>query len=227
MICLDDQDYIKQALESCPFADEIVVVDGGSEDGTLLLIEEMKQAGLPIRLVRNRWDNDFGRQRQVSLNNVSPETDWWLRLDSDETYPPLFRDNVRIALELAGQDVVAYRVRQSNLYPDETHYAASHGGWETWSRIFRNIRTPEGKTALHWTGQVHEHIMMMTPDGLKDIAEDRITDWNAPVTHWGWLSDDRRKAREELYMEIPGSGVEKLGDLRDRPYEVRLLPHKP
>lgn len=226
MICLNEVDYIAYALNSCSFADEIVIFDGGSEDGTIELLHKLRHDGLPIyTIMRGKWRNDFAAPRNEALLAVSKDADWWLRLDADETFPPLFRDNVRLALEIAPKTTIALRCRQSNLYPDPTHYAASHGGWETWPRIFRNIRHQD-MTAFQWVGQVHEHVMIMGLDGLKDISEEQTTNWNAPVTHHGWLSDERRSEREELYMEIPGSGVEEPGDLRNRPYVVRLLPHQ-
>ncbi len=221
MIALNEAQYIHKAVSSCGFADEIVVVDGGSEDGTTNLIHiAAQEIGVVNHTIERLWGNHFGNQRQLSLLMVSDEADWWVRLDSDEVYPPVFVENIRSLLESVPDDCLCVRIRQVNLVDDSQHYSAARGGWETWPRIFRNIRLPDGSPAWKWIGQVHETPRLMGKTGLVD--PEPIT-FNLPVIHYGWLSDTRRQEREELYVEMNGSGF-KAGSLTKRTHVVRELP---
>ena len=73
MIVLNEQDHIARALSSCTFADEIIVVDGGSTDRT----QEILQSHDKVRIVRHPWTGHFGDQRQISLEHCTG--DWMIR----------------------------------------------------------------------------------------------------------------------------------------------------
>jgi glycosyltransferase involved in cell wall biosynthesis len=60
------------------FAQEIVVVDGGSKDAT----ESVARAHPLVKYVRRDWDGHFGRQKNVSFQHATG--DWILHLDTDE-----------------------------------------------------------------------------------------------------------------------------------------------
>ncbi len=224
LITQNEQNYIGGAVGSCTFADYICVVDGGSEDNTEKVARKACPKGADLIWQMVPWSDHFGNQRQHALHLVPYDADWWLRVDSDERYSQDFIEGIREVLEGLPEEILAVRIRQTNLYPDEEHYAASHGGWETWPRIFRNQQLPDGRHGYQWVGQVHEHLMWLTTEGLIDIPEEKVVTWNAQVYHYGWLEKARREEREDQYAEMPGSGVEKRGDLTERNYVVKELP---
>jgi glycosyltransferase involved in cell wall biosynthesis len=221
MIMLDDHKYIKRAITSCSFADLIVAVDGGSTDGTVpLCVKAANEIRVDCHIEEVPWRKHFAQQRQAALRMVPPEIDWWIRIDSDEVYPPPFIDNIRGMLELVPDDCQCVRIRQNNLIIDESLYSAARGGWETWPRIFRNIRLEDGSPAWNWVDQVHEHCSLMTKKGL--IDPDPLI-FNLSVTHHGWLDQERRESRESLYSTMPGSGFE-AGSLTQRTHIVKEMP---
>ena len=65
-----------------PFAREVVVVDGGSQDDT----EELCRAHPKVVYVQRPWDGHFGRQKNASFEAASGE--WILHLDTDERVGP-------------------------------------------------------------------------------------------------------------------------------------------
>lgn len=218
VICLDDEDYISQMLESLVPLDPayVVLVDGGSTDKTTSLVDGYRKI-FKLYAAKNTWENNFALQRNVAYR-ISPKgVDWWMRLDTDEMLPYNFI-HIKELLDLLPPDALAARVRQMNLYPDKAHHVANLGGWETHPRIFR------GDTAGAWVGQVHESFALMTRNGLKPFPELKIYSLAVDVLHSGWLSSQRREQRERLYMKMPGSGIEGLGDLTERRYVIKPLP---
>jgi FkbM family methyltransferase len=83
IVVMNDEQYIARAVHSLKqfdIIDEIVVVDGGSTDGTVAICEQ-----LGCRVVVNPWPGDFSVQRNLAMNLCKNE--WIITSDSDEWYP--------------------------------------------------------------------------------------------------------------------------------------------
>lgn len=77
IIAKDEAQRLRACVESCaPFADEVVVVDSGSTDGTVELARE-----LGCVVIENEWPG-FGAQRNVGA--VRAANDWIFWIDADE-----------------------------------------------------------------------------------------------------------------------------------------------
>lgn len=77
VICKNEADRIATCLEQVSdWADEIVVVDSGSEDGTLEIVRRYTD-----RIWELEW-HGYGRQKQLALERCSG--DWVLSIDADE-----------------------------------------------------------------------------------------------------------------------------------------------
>lgn len=77
IIAQDDEVRIAKAIESCrPFADEIVVIDGGSKDGTVRLAESLN-----CRVFVNPWPG-YAKQREFGVERAVH--DWVFLIDTDE-----------------------------------------------------------------------------------------------------------------------------------------------
>jgi glycosyltransferase involved in cell wall biosynthesis len=81
MIVKNEIDNIERCLDSIQWLDEIVIVDTGSTDGTLELIQEKYPN---VRLYQDEWDNNFSRSRNVALSHI--KTNWILIIDADEEW---------------------------------------------------------------------------------------------------------------------------------------------
>ena len=148
-------------LASVAFADDVVVVDSGSSDGTA---ECAARHG--ARVVRRDWMG-FGLQKQFAVGQA--RNDWVLCLDADERVSPELDRSIRAALEAPVSPV--YRMRRRNRFLGRW---LKHGeGYPDWStRLF------DRKNAAWSDDPVHEKVLYaVTPgtlsgDLLHESAED-------------------------------------------------------
>ena len=127
---------LEKCFDSLGFCDEILVVDSGSTDETLLLCERYK-----ARVIYRAWDG-FDVQFRFAQDEVA--TRWFFILDQDEICPvPLgeaIRQAIRESDHLADtpQDTpVAFSVGRKSWYFDRF---MKHGGWYP-DHILRVFRT--------------------------------------------------------------------------------------
>jgi glycosyltransferase involved in cell wall biosynthesis len=81
VICKNEEACIGKCLASLAGLAEIVVVDSGSTDRTLAVVDEFVRGGLPIRLIRQDWLG-YARQKQFALDQARQP--WTLSVDADE-----------------------------------------------------------------------------------------------------------------------------------------------
>ncbi len=77
IITLNEKEFIRSCLESVRFADEVIVVDSGSNDGTKSIINEFPNT----KLLEQSWLG-YSKQKQFALDHCRNE--WCLNLDADE-----------------------------------------------------------------------------------------------------------------------------------------------
>ena len=79
IVACNEGDRIADAIASAGFADEVLVVDGGSTDDTVVVAES-----LGARVVRADWPGHIAqKQRATDLAHH----DWVFSLDADERIP--------------------------------------------------------------------------------------------------------------------------------------------
>ena len=124
MIVRDEQEMLPDFLASVAgIWDELVVVDTGSRDDTVAMVEA---AG--ARVIRHAWRDDFSAARNCSLEAATG--DWICFLDADERVTPQLAAEIRRLLDddRAGAATVVMRNRR----PDGTWRDADL------LRLFRN-----------------------------------------------------------------------------------------
>jgi glycosyltransferase involved in cell wall biosynthesis len=148
-------------LESLAFADEIVLVDSASSDGTLELAARHR-----ARVVQKEWLG-YGRQKQFAVEQATH--DWVLCIDADERVSPALAASIRAALEAPASPV--YRMARRNRFMGKW---LSHGeGYPDWSpRLFNRMNA-------RWSDDlVHEKVLFaVTPGTLAgDLMHDSSDD---------------------------------------------------
>ncbi|MBC7544287.1 MAG: glycosyltransferase family 2 protein [Candidatus Sericytochromatia bacterium] len=148
LIVKDEAGSLPQCLASLQgLADEIIVVDTGSSDGTAELA-----VGLGARVFRFPWCDDFAAARNEALRHASGT--WVLTLDADEEVAA-GHDQVRniVAGEPVGPTVVLVTIRSR----------VGDGPAAVMTQVSARLhaRHPD----LRWSGHVHEQLVHRT-EGL-------------------------------------------------------------
>src|SRR5215470_9507311 len=96
VITRDEAANIGECLDSVAFCDERIVVDCGSQDGTLLIAREKG-----ARVAFHDWKG-FGAQKNYALSLA--HGDWVLSIDADERVTPQLAAAIRAAMETGDAD---------------------------------------------------------------------------------------------------------------------------
>ncbi len=153
LICRDEADRIEPALQSVSgWADEVVVFDSGSTDGTPEIVRRYTD-----RLFVTDWPG-FGVQRQRCLD--AARGDWVLVLDADERMTPALR--AEIDALLAGEPGnFAYQARwQFWLFGRPLRFAGRFGALQT--RLYPRASVQFPPLAVHETP-------VLTTQGLRPL----------------------------------------------------------
>lgn len=142
MICRNEADRIEPALQSVAgWADELVVFDSGSTDGTCEIVRRYTD-----RLFITDWPG-FGVQRQRCLD--AARSDWVLVIDADERVTPELRHEIDDLL--AGEPGnIAYQARwRLWLFGKPLRFAGRFGALQTRLYPRGSVRFPP--LAVHET----------------------------------------------------------------------------
>ena len=148
---------LRACIDSARFADEVVVVDSGSDDDTVQVA-----ASMGARVIHQPWLG-FGPQKQFAVARATH--DWVLCLDADERVTP---DLARsIESELAAPRAPAFRMARRNRFLGRW---LRHGeGYPDW-----NTRLFDRRHARWSDDPVHERVIVdgttVTLDG--DLAHE-------------------------------------------------------
>ena len=164
IIALDAASQIEACLASVAFADEIVVVDSGSTDGT---IEIARRHG--ARVETRQWLG-FGRQKQLAVSLA--RNDWVLCLDSDERVSERLAASVRAAVK--GERFRAWRMPRRNRFLGR--WLAHGEGYPDWSlRLFHRGHAGWSNDEVHEAVLTTAEVGSLEGDLMHESAEDVAT----------------------------------------------------
>ena len=189
IITYNEIGYIEKCIESVRFADEIIVVDSFSTDGTF----EYLSSDPDVRVIQHPFEN-FTQQKSFALSKASG--DWVLFLDADEVVTPPLRQEILETIKSNTPHVAFWCYRKFMFQDRPLHYS----GWQTDKnyRLFRN-----GMARFTDRKLVHETLEVQ---GTSGILENRLIhfcyknyqDYKDKMLHYG-----RLKAKEDVYRERP------------------------
>ena len=107
LITLNSEKTLKTVLEAVSWADEIVLVDSGSTDGTLEIARHFK-----AKIIYRAFDG-YGSQKNFATEQAS--NDWILSLDDDEILTPELQQEIQ-NLDLSATDYHGYKIPRSLIF---------------------------------------------------------------------------------------------------------------
>lgn len=163
IIARNEAPRIGPCLESAAFADETIVVDALSEDGTAALCRE---GG--ARVFERAWTG-YGDQKNFAM--AQARQPWILILDADERVPPALREEIKEVLRGGrGQaGAVAYRLPRRNYF---------YGRWMRHGGLFPDyqIRLLKQGAGRYNDAALHENLLVEPPIGTLRHPLDHLTE---------------------------------------------------
>ena len=200
-ICRNEIKNVQGFLASWrELADEIVILDTGSTDGTLEMLQEAEKSIDMLHVFRSGWHQDFSAARNAAANRASGNWILWADMD-DRVHRPSIPD-IR-ALANGNPRVVVFQV-------------ASDVGGGSWSR-FLQARMYPARTGVQFEGRIHESIEKSAQHfGFEfDVHPEVI------IAHLGYADMDMKRQKaarnlgllmeDESYMQDP-TKLTQIGD---------------
>jgi glycosyltransferase involved in cell wall biosynthesis len=183
IICLNEEAYLGNCIESLESCAEIIIVDSGSTDGTAALVQSYIDKGWPIRFLFEAW-RGYAGQKQFALEQCTQP--WCLNIDADERLDaPL--QNLLPTLLAAPVETVGWRVARRP-------YLIGYGYTPDRVRERKNLRLiRKGRGAYDLAQKVHEGIVA---DGKVEAAA------TGSLLHYRPLVIDEQILKENRYSSL-------------------------
>lgn len=158
IITLNEEKNISRCIESVPWADDVVVLDSNSQDGTQKIAQNL---GARV------FNEEFrGYRAQKERATELAKTDWVLSLDADEALSPELSQEILGILDNGEPDVDGFEIPRLSFHMGRW---IRHGGWfpDAQIRLFHRKKSK-------WIGgHVHERVAAVKTARLKN-----------PIFHW-------------------------------------------
>ncbi len=184
MLTLNEEEHIRDCLDSLAWADRRVVLDSFSTDRT---VELARAAGAEV--IQHPFEN-YARQRNVALERV--EAEWVFFVDADERATPELADEVRRVVAADGPEVVWWVPRHNYIFGRLTLGAGWYPDYQ--ARLLR-------RGQVRWERPVHEIPVFEGPEGYLE----------SPLIHYNYADLRDFIARQQKYSEIDAALLREQG----------------
>lgn len=187
---------IRECLHSVAWANEVVVVDSGSTDGTVEAAES-----LGARVVPFRWNKQYPKKKNWALENVPWKNDWVLILDADERITPELAQEIQTELRHPRAD--GYYLNRRFIFLGK--WIRHCGYYPSWNlRLFRHAKGRYEKVEVGDTdsgdNEVHEHVVLQ---GQTAHLKHDMLHYAYPDVRT-WLEKHNRYSSWEAEVEVRG-----------------------
>nr|WP_239986462.1 glycosyltransferase family 2 protein [Arenibacter sp. TNZ] len=158
LITYNEDIHINAVLENVKFADEIIVVDSYSTDGTIEKIKERPN----VKLIQRPFVN-YTDQKSYALDQAT--NDWVLFLDADERVPDRLRNEILGTVNSSEPTADAYYFYRIFMFKNKV---LRFSGWQR-DKNYRLFK----KSKVHFTQDriVHETLVV---DGQSGILKNKL-----------------------------------------------------
>ncbi|NQU13813.1 MAG: glycosyltransferase family 2 protein [Desulfobacteraceae bacterium] len=186
IITRDEEERLPACLKSAAFADEILVVDSGSQDKTVRIAK-----AFGCRVLSEEW-RGYARQKQFAVDNCS--NDWVMVLDADERILEETAEKIREILDDPEHLFSAYSFLRKNYFHDRW---IRHCGW--WpDRVVRLVDRRKGQLSEQ---VVHE----------RWISHGAVKELDVAIEHYSFGSYSDLIHKMETYSALAAREIQKRG----------------
>lgn len=184
IITKNEAENIRACIESVKWADEIIVVDSGSDDGTADICRS-----LGAQVFVHDWPG-FGAQKNRALSYAGK--DWILSLDADERVMPALRAEIEKALSSGLAD--GYEMPRLSSFCGRF---MRHSGWYP-DYVLRLFRREQGRFS---DALVHESVQL----------EGRTSRLQQPLLHYSYRDLDDALFKLNRYSGAAAAMIQRRG----------------
>lgn len=150
IICYNEAQHIEATIQQVAFAEEIIVVDSFSSDGTFEMLHHYSN----VTAIQKTFES-FSDQRNFAISQA--KYDWVLFLDADERIPQKLQSEIMATVQNPKYD--AYKIRRQ-FYFNNQKIRFSGLQSDTTYRLFKKNKARYDETIL-----VHEQLMVSGTSG--------------------------------------------------------------
>jgi glycosyltransferase involved in cell wall biosynthesis len=200
--CKDERRNIRACIESVQgIADEVLIADSGSTDGTLDIVRQIGGC----RIIEREYVNSANFK-----NWAIPQArhEWILLVDADERVTPELASEVQTLLKSPPADKDGFWIARANHY---LGYRIKHCGWNS-DDVIRLFRRDESKYKSRW---VHSEV---------DLPASRVGKLRSAFLHYTTWDSDQYLYKLNRYA---GWGALNLQDAHKRPSFFAMVTRAP
>ncbi len=181
IIAYNEEENIRECLESVKWADEIVVVDAGSKDKTVEISREYTD-----KVFINPWPGHY-QQKNFAIDKTSHL--WIFSIDADERVTPELRKEI--------ETILTNPSFNGYLFPRKNFFLGKwmrHGGWYP-DHVLRLFRKDKGRF-----GGINPHDKVI-------IEGERVGVIDCPIIHITYKDFSQYIAKQHMYTTISAEEI--------------------
>uniref|UniRef100_A0A832DDS5 Glycosyltransferase family 2 protein n=1 Tax=Ignavibacterium album TaxID=591197 RepID=A0A832DDS5_9BACT len=185
IITKNEAQNIGDCLESVKWADEIIVVDSGSEDETISIAKRFTD-----KVLINEWKG-FANQKSFAMNQAASE--WILSIDADERVTKKLKDEI-LNSDLNQFD--GYRIKRENYFLGKLIRGCGWGN-DYQLRLFRKSKTKLTNRLVHEGFEVDGKIGQLK-NSMMHFSYRNFSDAIAKINHYSTLEAIEKQNRKKV-----------------------------
>ena len=200
IITYNEIGYIERCIASVSFADEILVVDSYSTDGTYEYLQEHPK----VKVIQHPF-SDFTKQKTFAMNQAS--NDWVLFLDADEVVSEALQREITTVTHSASEHVAYWFYRKFMFQNAHLRFS----GWQT-DKNYRLFR--KSKVRFCQERRVHECLEV---NGTSGILKQRLIHYSYK-NYWDYKGKMQRYGQLKAKQRIENGKSDWMLKLALAPY---------
>ena len=184
LIIKNEELVIERCLLSLlPICDEIIVVDTGSQDNTLPIVNNLIVKNSKIKLFHFEWRDDFAWARNFSFSKATKDYVMWV--DADEVFTKKLNDTI---LRLKENDFNNYDIIATSI---QFYYNKNDYSFVNRERILLRMNEP------YWRYRVHELLIRNTVK-----PDNSLNEYIIPLDDGYVFHEKKKESNFRYYFQI-------------------------